>query len=77
VSVVIARFCRRCGVRPVADWPETPGCDLCEGCISRAIVRAVFDPEPFRCPGCNTVQDVPLDALLVCPACGWDEAKES
>jgi hypothetical protein len=76
VTIVIARYCQRCGVRPVADWPEAPHCDLCEGCISRAIAHAVFDPEPFCCPGCGSEQDVLLDAPFICPNCRWEEGSE-
>jgi NMD protein affecting ribosome stability and mRNA decay len=76
VSVVIARFCQHCGVRPVSDWLGETRTSLCDQCLTHAVMQIVNNPEPFLCPGCGSEQDVPLDALFVCPACGWDEGRE-
>jgi hypothetical protein len=81
MTATIARYCQRCGVRPVADWlgkarPAAFPPSLCDQCLTHAVMEIINNPEPFYCPGCGSEQDVPLDAPFVCPNCRWEEGSE-
>lgn len=67
----IARYCQRCGAWPVTTVSETA--TICDLCLVKAMLQMMRDAEPFRCPNCETLQDVPLNELFICPMCGYVE----
>lgn len=74
-NLTIARYCQRCGIRPVVDMlgakrPSAFPPSICEQCFTRALFELIN--EPFRCPGCELEQEIG-DEQFVCPHCGYVE----
>lgn len=65
----IVRYCQQCGVYPVTGNRKYIG-KICDVCFLRAISEAMI--EPFRCPRCETVQELG-DGRFVCPHCNYVE----
>lgn len=72
MNSLVVRYCWNCGKHPVAIHNGHVG-RICERCLLSAIVELINDPEIFKCPGCETPQDINLEPPFVCPKCGWNE----
>lgn len=69
----VIRNCEKCGVYPVMKHNQHAG-KICERCFLGALLDLMFEPqEPFKCPGCETIQDITTEPPFICPGCGWHE----
>lgn len=70
----VARYCDHCGRYPVAIHNGHVG-RICERCLLVAIIELMSNAEQFKCPGCETPQEITDEPPFICPACGWTETE--